>query len=743
MTIRARLLIILLITALMPLAVTSMAHQVSIWLARSRLATHAREALDSNARQGLKEQLEGHVEFIKRDRQLAQALLRRQAREIELALAAPAYADKSDCNDSTFGYDSSLATASSLYHPLFSDANDPNTAALGIDYQRQGYFIADRADPAEAMQLLLRLSPMTQVYNEIYKQAPKGTLWLSTSLGNGLISRYPAGGSLSALFSRRLRRPSTELGPRTLAAEGGSAEQGKRPGPGDSARGQDGPGTRSRGRRMPGRIPVLVDQSTGQVMVVMTERIHAADGSRAGVTAMTRTISEFFENMALPERWGTDTERMIVRVDPNATSDQLARILFHSKLDKTAPTRSRRVVPGILESDDDALYQAMISDMLAETPRVRKMTFRGRPCLWAYQATGVTGIAALLIVPYTHVTELAETMERTLIRESLFWLQMTTVVLVLATVYAIVLALRKARSLTDPIGTLVDASRQLASGDFEASVQIHSGDELEHLGKVFNDIGPKLREYGTLKLSLELARAVQQNLLPGHTPALSNFELTGRCLYCDETGGDYYDFIDLPEVKSGTVGVVVGDVSGHGIGAALLMASIRGVTHAEAKYYADHPAQMLARTNRQVVQDTDDERFVTLFYGLLEDQTRSCTWASAGHEPALWYHSGDRRIEELPNTGMPLGVMEKAEFKQIGPIHLEPEDILIIGTDGIWEAQNDQGEFFGKERFLDVIKDKYHLAADDLADLLMDHITGFIGLAARTDDITLVLIKAR
>ena len=743
MTIRARLLIILLITALMPLAVTSMAHQVSIWLARSRLATHARQALDTNARQGLQEQLEGRVEIIKGERQLAHALLRRQVREIELALAAPAYADKSDFNDSTFGYDPSLASASPLYHPLFSDANDPNTAALGIDYQRQGHAIAERADPAEVNQLLLRLSSMTQLYNEIYRQAPKGTLWLSTYLEKGLFTRYPAGGSLRRPPSGRPRGSSADRGARESVQARRNANPGRRPGPGGSTGDESGREARTPRPREPEGNSVVLDSSTNQVVVVMREPILSADGSQAGWTTMARTISEFFENMALPERWGTETEQMIVQVDPNAGPESSARIVIHSKLDSTAPRRRRRIVPGPLESSDDTLYQAMIADIAAGKPGVQKMAFRERPCLWAYEPVGVGGYAALLIVPYSHVTELAETLERTLIRESLFWLQMTTVVLVLATVYAIALALRKARSLTDPIGTLVSASRQLASGDFEAQVQIHSGDELEHLGEVFNDIGPKLREYGTLKLSLELARAVQQNLLPGHTPALSHLELTGRCLYCDETGGDYYDFIDLPEVKSGTVGVVVGDVSGHGIGAALLMASIRGVTHAEAKYYADHPAKMLARTNRQVVQDTDDERFVTLFYGLLDDQTRSCTWASAGHEPALWYHSGDQRIEELPNTGMPLGVMENAEFKQIGPIHLEPEDILIIGTDGIWEAQNDQGEFYGKERFLDVIKDKHHLGAEDLADLLMDHVTGFIGAATRIDDITLVLIKAK
>jgi len=623
MTIRARLVVILIVTALMPLALTSLAHQVSIWLARDRLAEHARQALDNNARQTLQEQLQGHVEIIESEAKLTKALLQRVAGEIELALCGPLSGTDEEILASTFGFDSECSVAPDLVHPVFRDANDPNVAVPGIDYQRQGYAVVGQANPEEVTPMQMRLASLTHVYHQVYEQAPRGTLWLSTRLNSGLMTRYPAGGSLPRnppLKPRGLpvNRDAHRVPPAALMS-------GRREGP-------------------------LVDPATGQVVVVMRAPIQSPQGSRIGFTSMARTIPEIFGSLALPERLGTDMEQMIIRVDPNGTKDpnalsgKRAEILLHSKLDKTAPKRRRWIKPQPLIPSDPDLHQKMIDDIAAGKPGVQKTIYKGQSCLWAYQPVAAPNVAALLVVPYTHVTQLAETMERTLIRESLFWLQLTTVVLLLATVYAIVLAVRRARALTDPIDTLVSASRRLANGDYEARVQIHSGDELEHLGNVFNDIGPKLREHGNMKLSLELARAVQQNLLPGRTPVLRNLEVTGRCLYCDETGGDYYDFIDLSEETPGRMGIVLGDVSGHGIDAALLMASIRAVTHAEARYYADRPAQMLARANGQVAQDTEDDRFVTLFYGLLEDQTRSCVWASAGHEPALWFHCKDRVI---------------------------------------------------------------------------------------------------
>jgi sigma-B regulation protein RsbU (phosphoserine phosphatase) len=246
-----------------------------------------------------------------------------------------------------------------------------------------------------------------------------------------------------------------------------------------------------------------------------------------------------------------------------------------------------------------------------------------------------------------------------------------------------------------------------------------------------------------MKRSLDLAAATQQSLLPAQAPALDRFDVAGRCLYCDETGGDYYDFIELGEGANRQVGVALGDVSGHGIGAALLMAATRGVLHTAARQCVHDLEELFGRLNRELISDTGDDRFLTLFYGILGEPSCELTWASAGHEPATWYHGADGRLEELKNTGMPLGIVKEAVHQQAGPIVLAPGDVLVVGTDGIWEARNDRGEFFGKERFRDVLQKAAAHTADEIGTAVIDGVLQFVGAAPRVDDITLVVIKAK
>ena len=384
----------------------------------------------------------------------------------------------------------------------------------------------------------------------------------------------------------------------------------------------------------------------------------------------------------------------------------------------------------------------MMTDLLDGQSGTQIMDFSGRACLWAYQPLDIAGVAALMIVPYDRVTELAATMEKALIRESLFWLEITTVVLVFATGLAIALAVSKAKSLTDPITSLIHAGRQLAAGDYEARVQVTADDELGQLGQVFNDIGPQLRERETMKESLQLAGAVQKSLLPKQTPDLECFDVAGQCLYCDETGGDYYDFIDLSDIHPQKCSVVLGDVSGHGVGAALLMASVRGIMHSEIKHSACDLVKLLDSINQQVIEDTEDDRFVTLFHGILDDRNRSFIWSSAGHEPAYWYHMAENTFEELPNTGMPIGVIPDAVFDQAGPITPQSGDLIIIGTDGIWEARDEHDAFFGKEPFFKTIQEHAQATAQQLCAAVIDEVAAFVGPGDRTDDITLIVIKA-
>ena len=305
------------------------------------------------------------------------------------------------------------------------------------------------------------------------------------------------------------------------------------------------------------------------------------------------------------------------------------------------------------------------------------------------------------------------------------------------------MAALKARDLTNPIHALIEAGKKLGNGDYDAHVEIDTNDELEHLGRVFNETGPKLRDLQRMKQSLGLAAAIQHSLLPEQTPTLEHFEVAGRCVYCDETGGDYYDFIPFDDQGRRRLGLIVGDVSGHGMGAALVMAAARGMLHVEAPHCVSDLGELLRRLNTQLAADAKEGTFVTLFCGLLDDGARSLVWASAGHEPALWRHARTGLIEELANTGLPLGVLGDTAYEQAGPVILEPGDILVMGTDGIGEARDSRDQFFGTERLRNLMEKAAALAANQICDLIIDEVARFVSPAARTDDVTLMVAKAR
>jgi sigma-B regulation protein RsbU (phosphoserine phosphatase) len=839
MTIRNRLLVLLLAIALTPLIATSVLQQASIWMARTRLSSATRETLEKAAQQTLQEQLYSHVEILERERQLTDALLRRQVREVELRLAhltpppasaglpgrmdrprfrpdpnrpnlpapppGPGRGDDSGVQprpefggrgrrpepferrrpssmpavemaliDYQFGLDPNLANPSTPHHPYLSELLDPNTQSPAVNYRAQSCFVVRDSNETWTKPALEALATLTPVYEETCTHGPRGVLWLHTSLEIGVHTTYPGGvgpreparyDPRRAEWYRRAQFASAA--PRGQLSSGPPPEPGRGPRSGGSpiARNRDwepGPGGPPPGsgrfdpRKAQAYFRVRVgaeatqgapslDPFTDQVVVVRSTPVRYADGSFAGVTALARTIPEIFASMRLPERWGTGIERMLVLVDPNAPSGPGVQVLLHDGLGQDrGPRPSRRLGPMAgLRSQDTQVLGGVVNDVVKGVAGIRKMEYQGKMCLWAYQPLDIPQVAALLIVPYDRVVELAQTMERSLLQESLFWLQGTTMILLAAGAGAIVLAALKARNLTNPIHSLIEAGKKLGNGDYDARVKIDTGDELEHLGRVFNETGPKLRDLQRMKQSLGLAAAIQHSLLPEQTPALEHFDVAGRCVYCDETGGDYYDFVAFDHEGRRTLALIVGDVSGHGIGAALVMAATRGMLHVEASHCRHDVGELLRRLNRQLAADAKEGTFVTLFCGMLDDRARSVVWASAGHEPALWRHAGTGLIEELANTGLPLGILDDAAYEQAGPIVLAPGDILVMGTDGICEARDPSDRFFGTERLRTLIEEGAGLTASQICDLIIDEVTTFVSPAARTDDVTLIVVKAR
>jgi sigma-B regulation protein RsbU (phosphoserine phosphatase) len=383
----------------------------------------------------------------------------------------------------------------------------------------------------------------------------------------------------------------------------------------------------------------------------------------------------------------------------------------------------------------------MIENSRRGEPGIIRQSYEGVDSLWVYGSSADGSGFPILVVPYQRIVEQADYAQQVLFKDNIRAIQIATVLIFLVIVTAVILAVMRARKLTVPITNLADAAGKLAGGDFGVRVNIATNDELQQLGEVFNQVGPGLHERRKIKQSLELAREIQQHFLPAEALELDNFQVAGLCRYCDETGGDYYDLLDLRTVATGRVGLVLGDVSGHGLPAAMLMISAGSILRNNAPHHGENLSAAISELNRHLERNSEPDKFMTLFYGLLDDKGRTLSWTSAGHDPAIWYKAQSEEIAELPNTGMALGILGDAEFSNSAPVTLQVGDIVLVGTDGIWEAADTSEQMYGKERLIDLIRQRKGESAEQLADSVVESVLDFCSGAPQTDDITLLVIK--
>lgn len=243
-----------------------------------------------------------------------------------------------------------------------------------------------------------------------------------------------------------------------------------------------------------------------------------------------------------------------------------------------------------------------------------------------------------------------------------------------------------------------------------------------------------------MKHSLSLAMEVQQNLIPQSDPYIDGFDIAGKIIYCDETGGDYFDYIDVQDDQIKKLGVVVGDVSEHGISSALLMTTARAFIR-QRVVFPGTLSTIISDVNHQFSADVKESgRFMTLFFCCLNPKDRSVSWVRAGHDPAILYSPDSRLFEKLDGKGLPLGVTKDVVYEE----HyrkLLPNQILLIYTDGIWEAKNNFNEFFGKERLKKIIEDHSMNTAREILEAIFKALETFIPLTKIDDDLTAVVIK--
>jgi serine phosphatase RsbU (regulator of sigma subunit) len=241
-----------------------------------------------------------------------------------------------------------------------------------------------------------------------------------------------------------------------------------------------------------------------------------------------------------------------------------------------------------------------------------------------------------------------------------------------------------------------------------------------------------------LRDELAFARRVQLNLMPVTPPNLPGWEIATGYRAARQIGGDFFDIYPLPGRPS-IIGFVVADVTGKGVTAALMMAFSRAVLRSAA-YNGSGPADALQRTNLVLVREARTGLFLTAFIGWLDTDSGLLRWASAGHEAPIIVRRGSRRVSRLTVAGELLGMFEPLSIRD-RTTRLERGDVLVVHTDGVTDARDDQGRFFGERRYLDVIGRYADNGAADIVRATQAAVDEFQGDAPAADDLTIVAIS--
>jgi serine phosphatase RsbU (regulator of sigma subunit) len=247
----------------------------------------------------------------------------------------------------------------------------------------------------------------------------------------------------------------------------------------------------------------------------------------------------------------------------------------------------------------------------------------------------------------------------------------------------------------------------------------------------------QLLEQELIHKQLETAREVQSRLLPGSAPILPGYDIAGICVPAYEIGGDYFDYIPLSHNR---LGLAVADVSGHGIPAALVMTAFRALLRTKARGKM-RPAHIAISINRLLPEITADNHFVTALYAVLDAPSGILTFISCGHPPPLLLHP-DGTVDKLDQNNTALGIFHDSRYTD-DQVQMDAGDMLVLYTDGITELMNEQGEYFGIQRLLQVIHENKRLTVVEIVGRVMRTTQDFSDNIGFLDDITLVILRRK
>ncbi|TDJ60532.1 MAG: HAMP domain-containing protein [Proteobacteria bacterium] len=705
--IRWKLLLAMLAIGISPLIISAWLNVRGLSELGAMLAQQSGQALSEQTRANLEQMADNYTRLVDRERQFIELLVRIQAADAEKLLGAAApqnggvyWSDAFDRADEAL----KLQTLPERYQ-------QPNAAGeqipAPVSFVHQAFFAASPVKRSEVLAEAVKLSRMTTLYREAHRHHSDIVYRQYVALENGLIATFPGHGGYPAEFDPRERSWYRE---------------------------------QKAARDFHWSSP-HTDTISRRAIVTATMPIMDPGGSFAGVAGTDIRLTSLLQSLVLPPHLSAASDVLLTTIDPVGDTADL-EIVIVAKTTGNELGRTWRELPRVerLVLGNERDLNVLKADMRNQRGGTIRTRYAGRDMFCVYRPFGENRSYLVFLVSATAVVDPA-------MRAAQYALASTKrqvdalIPIAIAIILAVALiAFVSSKTITDPINRLVDAATRIGQGDFDVRVAIKTGDELERLGDVFNEMVPQLEEHTRVREALNLASEVQRHLLPDGCPTIDGIDVAGFSIYCDQTGGDYYDFLDLSSSHASRIGIALGDVSGHGIASALLMTTVRALLRGVADS-THSPAEILQHISRKLADDVHAGRFMTLFYLLVDLDRRTIEWASAGHDPAIRYNPHSDSFSVLEGRDIPLGIDKDWHYCDTQVEPLIERDLIMLGTDGIWETRNAAGEFFGKARLRTIIGEKHNESAQAICDHIVYALQQFRGTEPQRDDVTAVVFR--
>jgi sigma-B regulation protein RsbU (phosphoserine phosphatase) len=681
-------------------AVRKLGHELVSRMSQNRIV---------HVKQRLRFRLDSYSKLILANRKQIEMALLFQAKEVERSFTKKVPIPPKIYFAEDFNEGVDLPPDTTLSTSYFRVRPDSSIDFLKISYSEQVFKTAPGIKKENILQDAARLATLTSIYKDLSERLQGLAFWHLTSLDKGLQSSYPGHNGIPMRLDPRDQPWYTTAVDDKLVW-----------------------------------LDPYIDPASRQIVVAAALAVRPVGQKTRGVTALVIPINKLLARSQLPtQNIFPETQFFMSYPVSNPETGKWGIQIYVREEYSDIKHRFWRSQIGAewLVSSDETQFQAMIDDLEKGKGGHRRMPYKGRDSLWVYDKT--SGDAFLIMItPYKEILKgprRAEEFVQSLIGNLLAFTRIGLSVIVLLVVLG---AFLFSRTITKPIQALVESANNLSKGRFDSRVDIRSRDEFGDMGKVFNSVGPRLKELYKMRESLALAREVQQNLLPGQDPQVSGMDVAGTSIYCDETGGDYYDFLGCADSQSGKISAVVGDVSDHGIPSALLMTTARALLR-QRSAMPGSIKNIISDVNFLLTEDVETSgRFMTLFYAKFDTQKKYIRWVRAGHDPAILYDPPTDSFYNLAGQGLPLGIFSNSRYEE-SKRQIDSGQIVVMGTDGIWETTNSSSEMFGKMRLRTIIRQHAASSAKDILNAVIVAVDQFRSRSEQEDDVTLVVVKIK